>query len=106
MNKILCLVVLHTLCVCGVNSLHCPTPGPGTCTQQDQTQTTCSAGMAVDYCGFCVCAKALGERCAGPWNIDGTCGRNLRCNNDERDFNASGKCVPILAKQTQRYKYG
>nr|XP_027209168.1 venom protein 302-like [Penaeus vannamei] len=101
MKRFLCLVVGFALCVCRVTSLTCPEEGPGHCSQVDLSKMKCSVGVDVDYCGYCVCAKGLGEICAGPWNIYGTCGRGLRCNNDARDFNGSGKCVP-LPKQAQR----
>jgi len=46
-----------------------------------ETPLCCASGVLTsDQCGCCqVCARAERDTCGGPWNIDGICGRNLKC---------------------------
>nr|ADD38120.1 Cysteine-rich motor neuron 1 protein [Lepeophtheirus salmonis] len=47
----------------------------------NQLNFNCSSGQALwDNCGICLrCAKARGERCGGPHNVDGMCASGLAC---------------------------
>ena len=48
-----------------------------------------------DACGCCdVCGKVFGEECGGLWNMNGKCGRGLKCDQGEgplRQFPGSCK---------------
>jgi hypothetical protein len=70
------LLLLLTACASSVLSLSCIC-GSFPC----QTPVCCPSGMYTpDECGCCLtCAKDEGESCGGPFQISGTCSRNLRC---------------------------
>lgn len=55
-------------------------------------------GFQKDICGCCtICANSKGERCSGPFEAFGRCGRGLTCVKRRfppPDFNTSGICRP------------
>jgi len=58
--------------------LSCP---PGLRSGPTETPVCCLSGyVTTDACGTTeVCAKAVDDRCGGPWNTGGLCARNLQC---------------------------
>ncbi|XP_057314360.1 endothelial cell-specific molecule 1-like [Hydractinia symbiolongicarpus] len=78
-----------------------------TCLKCDPTKCTtpanCKGGLVLDVCGCCkVCAKVLGENCAGPFNIGGICDKGLACKKvvkpGDLEFNVFGTCqCPALS---------
>jgi len=70
------LVLVLALCASSALSLSCSC-GTFPC----QTPVCCESGMYTpDECGCCLtCAKDLGDQCGGPFQISGTCARDLRC---------------------------
>lgn len=45
-----------------------------------KTEEDCPVGLTYDVCGCCrICAKNINEKCGGPWNMYGDCGKNLKC---------------------------
>ena len=79
------------------------TKGPLSCTTcPPLSASECKSGqLTKDVCFCCdVCAKAEGETCGGPWNLDGVCADDLVCDKSKDygttplvdDFNASGVC--------------
>ncbi|XP_076361932.1 venom protein 302-like isoform X2 [Tachypleus tridentatus] len=91
----LLLIVFLTAvtCVCG---LDCLWP----CQKEECRvidESKCKAGTTLDECACCtVCAKAEGEICGGPWDIEGICGTGLFCKKPEnQDINTKGICIPI-----------
>ena len=77
-------------------------PSCATCSPLSASE--CKSGqLTKGICSCCnVCAKAEGETCGGPWNIDGVCADNFFCDKSKEedgtkldfydDFNASGVC--------------
>jgi len=56
----------------------------------------CEDGFeGLDISGCChICLQYKGDKCGGPFNRVGTCGRGLACQKtDSEDFNAEGVCV-------------
>jgi len=54
-----------------------------------------------DLCGCChICLQGPGEKCGGPFNIEGQCATNLACQKEDTEglglANASGVCVEAI----------
>ncbi|XP_067122565.1 venom protein 302-like isoform X2 [Centruroides vittatus] len=96
---------VFTLCVLfcmenTISALTCLACDQNTC--EKKTEEDCPAGLTRDVCECCViCAKDIGERCGGIWNMYGKCGRNLKCVNPSNPLttfdyaNEYGICLPI-----------
>lgn len=86
------LAVVCTLS-CRCNPALCPDAGP------------CAHGTVRDRCSCCdVCAKGLGERCGGPYDIYGRCGVGLVCNINRTihiALRAVGECIREGKKATR-----
>ncbi|KAJ1528400.1 hypothetical protein ONE63_006815 [Megalurothrips usitatus] len=39
----------------------------------------CTYGRTRDFCSNVVCAKGPGEKCGGPYNVEGRCGEGMQC---------------------------
>lgn len=78
-----------------VKSLSC-VPLDIPCPPKAEVQAKCTHGVTLDKCGECYeCKKALGESCAGVWNMHGTCGDGLRCTEEPNQVDRKiGVCVP------------
>jgi len=70
------LLLLLAICTSAVTSLSCICGG-----FPCQTPVCCQSGTyTLDECGCCLtCAKDEGEKCGGPFQISGTCAKDLRC---------------------------
>ena len=85
------ILVMHET----THALRCG-PCHGGCTPAYQLR--CKGGLTYDVCWCCaVCAKVKGEKCGGPYRMNGTCDRGLVCRRiGKHSFGRfqSGICVP------------
>lgn len=99
--KSLVLVVLVVLIVIPcAHSLSCLKCDPKLVRCRTIPELKCKGGLTANACGCCaVCAKIKGEKCGGPFDINGKCDCGLICRKNRREvaqigkFNASGRCV-------------
>ncbi|CAM1297779.1 Uncharacterised protein g1934 [Pycnogonum litorale] len=64
--------------ITNVDSLSCIDCNERKCRTREQLG--CIGGYDIEACGCCeTCAKLVGEKCGGPWNIAGTCDKGLKC---------------------------
>ncbi|XP_018008438.1 venom protein 302 isoform X2 [Hyalella azteca] len=100
MFKVTCIIVaFFVLAVTWqVEALRCNCTAI-TCARVDER--TCRHGVGLNACGCCqVCLRGPGERCGGPWNIEGKCGRNLTCSKlgpDSVNSRVPRRRFPLLA---------
>ena len=60
----------------------------------------CRGGFVKDACNCCkTCAKTVGEKCGGPYDMSGVCDKGLKCKKvlpkNVFPLTAVGKCVPV-----------
>ncbi|XP_067120366.1 single insulin-like growth factor-binding domain protein-2 isoform X3 [Centruroides vittatus] len=80
MDPRLVTVLIITFCFLSVGMcLKCRSCSGVNCV--DKTEEDCPGVGVTKYgCACCkICAKGLGDRCGGPFNIAGICGRDLEC---------------------------
>merc|ERR1711862_426791 len=75
-TRMIKLLILGAACVAVSYGLTC-TCGASPC----QTPECCESGQyTLDACGCCLtCAKDDGQKCGGPFRVEGRCAGGLRC---------------------------
>ena len=94
MKTILLIALVFSAILTITQALSCLPCDQVTCPSLSELQ--CQGGLTRDPCACCTaCAKLRGEKCGGPWNVDGVCDCGLRCFKGlkEANFNAIGVCV-------------
>lgn len=80
-NPYLLLVILQ-LCVKLMECLTCESCQLTSC----PVLTECKAGMVMDVCNCCaICAQSEGEKCGGKYELNGKCGLEFYCHQDDGD---------------------
>lgn len=98
------LVILFVL-LGSIYTLSCPCWRDKNLKDSCKVPENCVAGITSDACGCCkVCAKALDEKCGGPWGTTGRCGEGLECIKSENlppgaVQHAEGICKPVDSKK-------
>ena len=98
MKTILIIALVFSAILTITQALSCLPCHQVTC--HSLSKLNCKGGLTRNVCNCCTaCAKVKGEKCGGPWNINGVCDCGLRCYKSPRnikrlgEFNASGICI-------------
>ncbi|XP_067132118.1 venom protein 302-like [Centruroides vittatus] len=100
-DKLLRLAIFCVL-IYSIYSLSCPCHTMKDLRDSCKIPENCPAGLTLDACGCCkVCAKALDEKCGGPWETSGRCAKGLSCIKPEnlpeyQKWQAEGVCMRDL----------
>ena len=101
MKSILVIALVTSAILAMTEALSCLRCDSPSVTCRPLNELNCKGGLVRDVCGCCAtCAKLKGEKCGGPWGIEGTCDCGLTCYKSPiviaqmGTFNAHGKCIP------------